>query len=109
LQLGFAIRAAPRTLAAVESPKEHTMSKRLSCYTAALFSLTMIGTGPAQAMDGEAFSIIFYSDASHTSTIGFARAACNPDPVAILQWGSSSQYQEINYVGQCIDGELYHY
>lgn len=85
------------------------MSKRLSFYAAALLSVATMGAGPAQAMDGEAFSIIFYSDSSHTSTIGFARAACNPDPVAILQWGSSSQYQEVNYVGQCVDGELYYY
>lgn len=85
------------------------MIKRKLLGAATAITMLTMAAGPAQAMDGRAFSIIFYSDANHTEQVGFARAACTPDPVAILQRGTSSDYQEVVYVGECVDGELLYY
>lgn len=65
--------------------------------------------GAAQATDGPAFNIYFYSDAAHTQRAGFARAACTPDPVAIMQWGSATNYREEVIIGECVDGVLNYY
>ena len=84
------------------------MMKKMLGRLAFVAAMTTLAMGPAQATDGPAFTIHFYTDASHTQVTGFARAACNPDPVAIMWWGYSTDYQEVTFVGQCIDGVLYY-
>jgi hypothetical protein len=82
------------------------MIKHLMMGAAALAATT--GATPALATDGPAFSITFYSDASHTTVVGFARPVCTPDPAARLQWGVSSAYEEVNWdQGWCQDGVYY--
>lgn len=85
------------------------MIKRiLTCTAAIVASLTM--ASPAQATDGPAFVIYFYSDASHTNQVGFADAHCAPwGPYASMMWGSQSAFREEVFIGECIDGELYYY
>lgn len=84
------------------------MIKRVLVHAAAAAAVLTLAAGPAQATDGPAFNVLFYSEAAHTTQVGFARAACNPDPIATMQWGHSTQYQEVVFVGQCIDGVLYY-
>jgi hypothetical protein len=82
------------------------MIKRIGAYCAAALALSTLAAGPAQATtDGPAFSITFYSDNTYSDVVGFARPNCYPDPHATLQWGHSTDYQEVNYEGQCVDGQ----
>ena len=82
------------------------MFKRLMIGVAALAAATV--ATPALAQDGPAFSLTFYSDATHTTAVGFARPVCNPGPAAQLWWGTSSPYEEVHWdVGWCIGGEYY--
>jgi predicted secreted protein len=83
------------------------MIKRISIIVAAA-AAAMAAAGPAQATDGPAYSITFYSDATLTTPVGFARAVClESGPSAQLWWGTSSPYQEVHDAGVCIDGVLW--
>lgn len=84
------------------------MIRRVMAYGTAAAAMLSLMAGPAYATDGPAFNIHFYNNAEHTTQVGFARAICTPDPAAQMYWGSSSPYQEVVYIGQCIDGELYY-
>jgi hypothetical protein len=82
------------------------MFKRILTYSVAVIGFSTMAAGPAQATeDGPAFSITFYSDAEHTQVVGFARPNCYPDPHATLQWGYSTQYEEVDYNGYCVNGQ----
>jgi hypothetical protein len=74
----------------------------------ALGALALAGTalGPASATDEPAYNVSFYSDPGHQRQVGFARAVCTPDSEAKLQWGYWTQYQQVDYVGRCVDGQL---
>jgi hypothetical protein len=84
------------------------MMKRVLARAAIAAAALTLGAGPALATDGPAFNILFYNDAAHTTQVGFAHAICTPDPAARMQWGTSTQYQEVVFIGQCIDGQLYY-
>lgn len=85
---------------------EFMLKRKLASAAVAIGALTL-GAGPAHAFeDGPAFSIFFYSDANHTTQVGFARWQCYPGPHATLQWGYSTQYEEVVYVGYCVGGQL---
>lgn len=78
---------------------------RRTLTVASAFSLALLTPGPALAEDGPAFNLLWYSDSSHTTQVGFARAVCYPGPQAQLVWGYNTQYEEVVWVGQCINGE----
>ena len=83
------------------------MLKRKLASAAAALAVLTLGAGPAHAFeDGPAFSLGFYSDASHTTMVGFARWQCDPGPHATLVWGYSTQYEEVMWVGNCVNGQL---
>ncbi len=82
------------------------LKRKLASAVIALSMLTL-AAGPAQAMeDGPTFNLRFYSDASHTTQVGFARWQCYPGPHATLYWGYSTQFEEVEWVGECVNGEL---
>jgi hypothetical protein len=82
------------------------IKRMLMCAAATLAAATM--ATPAQAQDGPAYSLTFYSDATLTVAVGFARAVCLPSgPSAQLWWGVWSPYHEVHDAGYCIDGVLW--
>lgn len=82
------------------------LKRRLACAAVALGAMTL-GAQPAMAWeDGPTFNLRFYSDSSYTTQVGFARWQCIPGPQAQLQWGYSTQYEVVDWVGYCVDGEL---
>jgi hypothetical protein len=84
------------------------MFRRISLGVAAAAIAAATVATPALATDGPAFSITFYSDATYTTVVGFARPVCNPDPAAQLWWGVSSAYEVVNWdQGWCQDGVYY--
>ena len=80
--------------------------KTLLKLSVAFAALTM--AGPAQAADGPAFNIYFHTDETLSQVVGFAGAACIPDPIATMRWGYSTPHQEIVFIGECIGGVLYY-
>ena len=83
------------------------MIKRILARATVAVALGTLMAGPAQATeDGPAFELYFYDDANHTTLVGWASAECYPGPHARLHWGYSTPYEELNYVGQCVDGYL---
>lgn len=85
------------------------MIKRMMIRATVAAAMLTLAAGPAQAEDGPAFVIYFYSDASHTNQVGFADAHCYPGPHAQMMWGHSTAYRDEVFIGDCIDGELYYW
>lgn len=81
--------------------------KRILVRAIAGAGLLTLAAGPAQATDGPAFVIYFYSDSGKTDLVGFADAHCYPDPHAEMFWGFQTAYRDEVFIGQCIDGQLY--
>lgn len=83
------------------------MLKRKLAVVAVAIGVFSLAAGPAYAWeDGPTFNLRFYNDANHTTQVGFARWQCIPGPQAQLQWGYSTQYEEVEWVGYCVDGQL---
>jgi len=84
------------------------MIKRISILAVASLAALSVA-GPVVAFNGEpAYSITFYSDATWTTQVGFARAVClESGPSSQLQWGTNSAYEEFLEAGVCIDGQLW--
>lgn len=83
------------------------MLKRKLASAAVFLGVLTLAAGPAHAWeDGPTFNLRFYTDASHTTQVGFARWQCIPGPQAQLQWGYSTQFEEVEWVGYCVDGQL---
>lgn len=76
-------------------------------FVAAVGALTI--SSPGMALNGEpCYSIMFFSDASQTTMVGFAKGVCLPSgPSSQLVWGVSSPHQVFTEVGVCIDGVLW--
>jgi hypothetical protein len=87
-------------------PWEEAMLKRIMIYSVPMISALTLAAGPAYAMDGPAYHIIFYTDASNEHIAGRARPVCVPDPQSQLYSGYSTPYYEEIYGGECVDGEL---
>jgi hypothetical protein len=82
------------------------LKRRLASAAVALGVLTL-AAGPAQAYeDGPTFNLRFYTDANHTTQVGFASWRCIPGPHAQLQWGYSTAFEEVDWVGNCVNGQL---
>ncbi len=80
--------------------------KRIPCY-AALAALAFATTGSAGAeVSGYTIRIEFYSDATLTQQVGYARPHCTENFAgATLSWGYSTQYRIETQGPYCIDGE----
>lgn len=83
------------------------MMKRILAY-AAMVALTVGTSYPVSAqVSGYTFVIYFYSDASHTTQVGYARPWCTEyGHGAIMQWGYSTQYSVEEQGPYCENGEL---
>ena len=54
-----------------------------------------------------AYSIYFYSDATHSDQVGFARPMCAEwGAYSQMQWGYSTNYRDEVHTANCVDGEL---
>ena len=83
------------------------MLKRKLAGVAVALGVLTLGAEPALAWDdGPTFNISFYSDGTYTTQVGWARWECIPGPQAELQWGYATQYEVVDYVGECVDGHL---
>jgi hypothetical protein len=83
------------------------MMKRFLVYT--MMVALAVGTSyPASAQaSGYTVRIYFYSDASHTTQVGYARPWCTEyEYGATMQWGYSTSYRVEVQGPYCENGEL---
>jgi hypothetical protein len=81
------------------------MKKRLKC--AAFIISAIAGLTPAVAQSSYVvYNTIFYSDAAHTTQVGFLRGGCGRYGPQYTLTGSQSAYSEQVELGVCENGRL---
>ncbi|WP_292223881.1 DUF6289 family protein [Brevundimonas sp.] len=85
----------------------------LSILAAAVAVAATAPAQPAAAAGQSSFRIYeftYYSDANHSTVVGYARQACSPNDPGFQQWGTVTQYVVSNPIGYCSpdDGGVIH-